>query len=91
MEKRSKHKNPTEKTEPGRHFSNKIGHMFASKILVPTAKDERTRKNLEALFIAVKKSSLNEQVKSNGLHIFRNGITSGTFLIILMTFYFIFY
>ena len=42
---------------------------------MPPPKDKRTRKNLEAFFIAVQKPSLNEQVKANFLHLFRNGIT----------------
>ena len=61
VEKRwSEHKNPTEKTEPARHFSNNIGHLFAWEIPMPAPKDKRTHKNLEAFFIAVQKSLLNE-------------------------------
>ena len=37
---------------------------------MPAPKDKRTRKNLEAFFIAVQKPSLNEQIKSNVLHLF---------------------
>ena len=37
-------------------------------------KDKQTSKNLEEFFIAVQKASLNEQVKLNVLHLFRNGI-----------------
>ena len=71
----SEHNNPTEKNEPARHLSNNIGHLFAWEILMPVTKDKRTSKNLEAFFIAVQKPSLNAQVKSNVLHLFRNGIT----------------
>ena len=38
-------------------------------------KDKRTHTNVEAFFIAVQKPSLNEQVKSNILHLFQTGIT----------------
>ena len=38
-------------------------------------KDKRTSKNLEVFFIPVQKPSVNEQVKLNVLHLFRNGIT----------------
>ena len=86
----SEHKNPTEKTEPPRHLPNNTGHLFAWEILMPAPKDKLTCKNLEAFFIAVQKPSLNEQVKSNVSHLFQNDITWGTFLMILMTFYFIF-
>ena len=76
VEKRwSEHNNPTEKPEPARHLSNNIGHLIAWQILMPAPKEKRTRKNLEAFFIAVQKPSLNEQVKSNILHLLRNGIT----------------
>ena len=71
----SEHNNPTERTKPARHLSNNIGHLFAWEILMPAPKDKRTRKNLEAFFIAVQKPSLNEQMKLNVLHLFRNGIT----------------
>ena len=87
----SEHNNPTEKTESARHLFNNVGHLFVWEILMPAPKDKRKRKNLEAFFIAVQKPSLNEQVKSNVLHLFQNIITSGTFLMILMTLYFIFY
>ena len=66
---------PTEKTEPARRLSNNIGHLFAWEILMPALKDKRTRKNLEEFFIAVRKPSLNEKVKSNVLYLFRSGIT----------------
>ena len=49
----SEHNNPTEKTEPTRHLSYDIGHLFAWEILMPAPKDKETRKNLEAFFIAV--------------------------------------
>ena len=76
VEKRwSEHNNPTENTEPVRHLSSSISHSFAWEILMLAPKDKQTRKNLEAFFIAVQKPSLNEQVKSNVLHLFRSGIT----------------
>ena len=76
VEKRcSQHNNSTEKTEPARHLSNDIGHLFAWEILMPAPKEKRTRKNLEAFFIAVQKPLLNEQVKSSVFHLFRNGVT----------------
>ena len=42
---------------------------------MPAPKDKRTPKSLEAFFIAAQKLSLNEQLKSNVLHLFQNGIT----------------
>ena len=76
MERRwSEHSNPTEKTEPARHISKNIGHLLVWESLMPAPKDKRTRKILEPFLIAVQKPLLNEQLKSNDLHLFRNGIT----------------
>ena len=36
---------------------------------------DRTRKNLEAFYIALMRPNLNEQCDSNVLNLFRNGIT----------------
>ena len=80
-----------EKNEPRRHLSSKISYLLEWEILIPAPKDEQTRKNVEVLFIAVIKLSLNEQMKSNVLHLFQNNIIWGRFLITLITFYFIFY
>ena len=41
---------------------------------MPAPKDKPTRKNLEMLFTVVLKPSFNEQVRSNVLHLFQNGI-----------------
>ena len=71
----SEHNNPTGKTEPARQLSNNSGHLYAWKTLMPAPKDIGTHKNLEAFFITVQKPSLNKQVKSNVLHLFRKGIT----------------
>ena len=71
----SEHNNPTEKTEPAIHLSNNIGFLFAWEILMPAPKDKQRHKNFEVYFIAVQKPSLNEQVKSNVLHLFQNGNT----------------
>ena len=39
----SEHNNPTEKTEPARHLSNNIGHLFAWEILMPVPKDKHVK------------------------------------------------
>ena len=52
MEKRwGEYKNLTEKNEPARHLPNNIGHLFVCEILMPSPKDKRTSKNLEAFVI----------------------------------------
>ena len=71
----SEHSNPKEKTEPSMYLSSYISHSFALEVLMSAPKYIRTRKNVEAFFIAFQKPSLNEQVKPNVLHIFRDSIT----------------
>ena len=44
-------------------------------ILLAAPKDGRTRKSLEAFFIAKLKPSLNRQEDSNILTVFKNGVT----------------
>ena len=52
-----------------------IIHIFAWKILCHASKKTDIRKNLEAIFIALLKPSLNEQKNFERLILFRNGIT----------------
>ena len=69
------HENPKFNTEPGKHLLENPHHEFRWTILSTAAKNDRTRKNLEASFIAVLKPSLNEQVKHNIINLFRHGVT----------------
>ena len=69
------HNNPTHDSEPAKHLSNNIHHSYNWSILANASKYTRTRKNLEALYIALLRPSLNDQLKSNKLLLFRNGIT----------------
>ena len=69
------HENPKYNTEPGKHLLENPDHEFNWTILSTAAKNDRTRKNLEASFIAVLKPSLNEQVKHNIINLFRHGVT----------------
>ena len=56
----SKHNNPTEKTEPARHLSRNISHLFAWDILMPAPKDKGTGKNSQAFFTTGPKPLSNE-------------------------------
>ena len=67
-ERWSEHNSAEDKSEPAKHF-------FLRSILLVAPKDGRTRKNLEAFFIAKLKPSLNRQEDSNMLTLFRNGVT----------------
>ena len=57
----SEHDNATKDSKPSRHLSKNINHVFTWKILCHLSKKIDIRKNLEAIFIALLKPSLNEQ------------------------------
>ena len=52
-----------------------IKHVFKWKILCPGPSQKHLRKNLEAIFIALYKPSLNDEKPFDRLMLFRNGIT----------------
>ena len=68
------HKNTKRNSEPAKHLKHNPNHAFNWKILCRASKFTRDRKNLEAYFIARKKPSLNNQIESKTLVLFRNGI-----------------
>ena len=69
------HENPDNLSEPARHIKNNITHAFTWKVLSNAPEAEKLRKYLEAFLIAINKPSLNRQVKSSELVLFRNGVT----------------
>ena len=71
----SEHDNATKDSEPARHLNKHINHVFTWKILCHASKKTDICKNLEAIFIALLKPSLNEQKNFEHLILFRNGIT----------------
>ena len=74
-ERWSEHNSADNKSEPAKHLADNKEHSFLWSILLDAPKDGRTRKNLEAFFIAKLKPSLNRQEDSNMLTLFRNGVT----------------
>ena len=76
----SEHENATKDFELARHLSKHINHVFIWKIICHASKKTDIHKNLEAIFIALLKLSLNEQNNFERLILFRNGITQ--FLIV---------
>ena len=70
----SEHDNATRDSEPSRHLSKHINHIFTWKILCHVSKKTDIRKIQEAIFIALLKPSLNEQKNFERLILFRNGI-----------------
>ena len=69
------HEDIRKDSEPARHLGENPSHSFTWKVLsyAPTKKYER--KNLESSWIALRKPTLNEQVKFKVLTLFRNGVT----------------
>ena len=62
-------------SEPAKHLRNFQNHSFTWSIIANAHKNTRTRKNLEAFFIALERPTINDQTYSNKLKLFRNGIT----------------
>ena len=81
----SEHNNLGHKSEPAEHIKRNIKHVYKWKILWPAPSQKQLRKNLEAIFIALYKSSLNDQKSFDRLMLFRNVIT--LFLIEIMISY----
>ena len=59
------HENTSKDSEPAKHLQENLSHKFFLPI----------RKILEASEIALKGPSLNEQIESKKLLLFRNGVT----------------
>ena len=60
-ERWSEHNSVDNKSEPAKHLADNKEHSFLRSILLDDSKDGRTRKNLEAFFIAKLKPSLNKK------------------------------
>ena len=71
----SQHNNPDHKSESAEHIKINIDHVFSWKILYPGQSQKHIRKNLEAIFIALYKSSLIDQKSFDRLMLSRYGIT----------------
>ena len=69
------HDDPRKASEPGKHLYQNPSHMFSWSIIMNASKNARIRKNLEASWVALKKPSLNNQVDSKKLILFRHGVT----------------
>ena len=69
------HEDISKDSEPAKHLKENLNHKFSLKILLAAPESKRFRKILETSEIALKRLSLNEQIGSKKLLLFRNGVT----------------
>ena len=71
----SEHTDIKKDSELAKHLKQNTNHCFTWKILMSASIKVRPRKNLEASIIALMRPTLNEQIESKKLKLFRNGVT----------------
>ena len=69
------HEQPNGKSEPSKHIKNNTGHKFDWMILSRAPSHRLKQKILEAYFIKQLNPSLNDQLDSEILTLFRHGTT----------------
>ena len=69
------HNTPSDKSNPAKHRRDNTDHSFTWKAICNAPNRKLAPKILEAYFISTMKSSLNDKIDSDLLHLFRNGIT----------------
>ena len=69
------HENICKDSEPAKHLKENLSHKFSWKVLFAEPVNKRIRNILEASEIALKRPSLNEQIESKKLLLFRYGVT----------------
>ena len=69
------HNTPNDKSNPMKHLRDNTDHSFTWKVICNAPNRKLARKILEAYYIATMKPSLNDQINSDLLHLFKNGIT----------------
>ena len=71
----TEHNTPSTKSEPAKHLQNNPTHKFTWKIISSAPRQQHKRVILEGLYITKIKPSLNEQIESDILKLFRHGLT----------------
>ena len=69
------HNPPSDKSNPLKHINNHIDQICTWSIIYNAPTNKFKRNIIEAYFIAIMKVTLNDQLNSDLLHLFRNGIT----------------
>ena len=71
----NEHNISSEKPNPSNHLNSNITNHFSWSVICNAPVKKMTRKILEACFIALFNPTLNDQIESDLLHLFKNGIT----------------
>ena len=71
----NEHNMPSEKSNASKHLNSSITHHFSWSVIFNAPIKKFTRKILEAYFIALLNPTVNDQIESDLLHLFKNGIT----------------
>ena len=71
----SEHDNIDVNSEPAKHIAANTAHVFSWKVISVAPKNALKRKLLEAMIIRLHNPSLNEQLKTKSLILFRNDLT----------------
>ena len=71
----NEHEDIRKTSEPAKHLKNNTTHTFTWSVISRAPENFQKRKILEAYYIQVLNPSLNEQLDSDVLTLFRNGIT----------------
>ena len=71
----NEHNNPTKSSNPAKHISSNIDHVFTWTVIANAPKNKFQRKILEAYYIVLLRPTLNDQLEPDRINLFRNGVT----------------
>ena len=69
------HNDPRGSSEPAKHLFQNPTHSYSWRVLMNAPQNTRVRRNLEASFVALRRPSLNNQMETKKLTLFRYGVT----------------
>ena len=69
------HNTPSDKSNPLKHINSHLDHTFTWSIICNAPTKKFKRNMIEGYFIVIIKPTLNDQLDSDLVHLFRNGIT----------------
>ena len=69
----NEHNNLNKSSEPSKHHPNNISQCFTWTVISNAPKNAKSKKNLQASYIAILKTDLNKQIDFERLTLFKNG------------------